>query len=174
MPFDETKPLIAAAFTCEKVLEQAGPIYSVIRIVDKYTVSLTPLGVVSQPNMKSEAQPMVPKIVNEGLTLDMNAFIALKAGHVTGPHTMAIAVRDPENNERVVAQHIPVEFKLDDPAETFVVNLKLVMPNNAPTGRYWINVLWDSELLTKIPVTVHRELPEFLVPQSEATPPKSL
>lgn len=152
MPFDESKPLIAAAFVCEKVLSE-GNIHSAIRIVDKFTLTIAPVAAVSTPVQTSKEPAGEGQVLNLVPVFDMTAFVMLRAGKVTGKHELSIVVRNPDGEERRFPDKT-VEFTLGDPAEAAVVSIKLLMPNNAKRGRYWIDVLWDGEALTRIPVSL--------------------
>jgi len=157
MPIDESKPLIAAAFVCERVLVEEGNIYSAIRIVDKYTMMVTQINALPDPN----AKPVLPVPSGQQIltppAIDMTALVMLRAGSLTGKHEVSIVIQDPNGTDRPFPQTMPVEFKLNNPAEAAILNIKLLLPNNAPEGLYWINVLWDAEPLTRIPVSLRRE-----------------
>jgi len=147
----ETKPLVAAAFICEKILVEEGNIYSAIRIVDTYKVKLIKIA------QLKETVPRPTSIGDSTQLLDMSALVIVKAGTVTGKHEMSFRVRNPEGKETPFPDKFPVNFAMNDPAEGANATIRFVMPANANPGLYWIDVLWDGESLTSIPLKLVRE-----------------
>jgi hypothetical protein len=148
-----TKPFVAAAFICEKVLREDGEVYSAIRIVDTYSTKVVKMHGVSISG--EDAEP--PKSIDLSRVLDMSALVIVKAGSVSGKHEMSIVVRNPDGKKTPFPQKFPVDFKANDPAEGATLNIRFVMPGDAKSGLYWIDVLWDGEALTSIPLRLAKE-----------------
>ena len=147
------KPFVAAAFICEKVLREKGgkgDIISAIRIVDTYTTVLQRIGPKSDEPIPSN--PPADQILDATGILNMSALVILKAGDVTGQHEVSMVVRNPEGKETPFPEAFPVNFALKDKAEGAQFVVQFVMPGDAPAGLYWIDVRWDGEPLTSIPL----------------------
>lgn len=152
------KPFVAAAFICEKVLREKGAkgdIVSAIRIVDTYTTVIRRIG--AQTGEPIPATPPPEQVLDATGVLDMTALVILKAGDVTGPHEVSMVVRNPTGKETPFPQAFPVNFALNDKAEGAQIVVQFVMPGNAPAGLYWIDVHWDGEPLTSIPLKLVKE-----------------
>jgi hypothetical protein len=134
MPF-EGGPYVTAAALCDRTLQESDGVLSLIRIVDKVTVA----GVGPEEQM---AQASV------NLTL----VLILKAGDAAGrPFTVKLRPENPEG--RAIAEtQVPVRFA-DEPNASASLLVQLGLLINQP-GLYWINVLLDDELLTRVPLLV--------------------
>ncbi len=128
------KPLVQAACICEKVLVEADNVPSLIRVVDTYTLPLAP----------EEARSLggdVPYGVN------LTVFVSLKSGEVVGNFAVGLRLIGPDDMEQPVRQW-PVELRGGEHG----ANLKIMFALQKPKlGLYWFDVLWDGEVLTRIP-----------------------
>lgn len=155
------KPLVAAAFICERVLREQGPkgdIVSAIRIVDTYTTVIQRLGIAEQGEEPASNIPPAQILDATGL-LNLTALVILRAGDAIGRHEVSMAVRNPNGKETPFPQTFPVNFALNDKAEGAQFVVQFVMPADAPGGLYWIDVRWDAEALTSIPLKLVKEPP---------------
>lgn len=77
-------PYLAAAFFCEKVIEdkQDGSM-SAIRMIDKMVVNLPPA---AAPEFPSKEQP---------LPIEVTALVAFKTGYTPGRHTIRVEMESP-------------------------------------------------------------------------------
>ena len=142
----EPRPLLSAAFLCEKLLTEPGNVFSAIRIVDTWTRRSVQLKAVS-----SGPESDVPAIDLGNTTLQMAALIAVKAGGTSGHHVISIVIENSEGKRTPYPQEFPVDFTKNDPGEGAALSVQLLMPATSSDGRYWIDVLWDGTTLTRIP-----------------------
>ena len=149
-----TKPLVAAALICERVLREEGGVLTAIRIVDTFKRQTVPIATPLKADGTSDATDAT---FNAAQVLDMTALVILKAGSLSGQHEVAIVIRNPEGRETHYPTKFPVNFRLNDPAEGAQLIARIVMPGNTPAGLYWIDVLWDGEKLTSIPLKLETE-----------------
>jgi hypothetical protein len=143
---EQTKPLLAAAFLCERVLEDKDSVLSAIRIVDTFTI----VGAQRQP-----PQGIQPNIA---LTL----LISLKAGNLGGKHQLKVFLQSPSGKELKVHYgtgstagtegdfSLPFDLKSDQPESGINVVISCAMPIQE-FGVFYFVVLVDDEELTKIP-----------------------
>jgi hypothetical protein len=75
---------------------------------------------------------------------------------VQGHHQVTIFIRDPQNVATKLSNVFDVNFTTDDPAEVAQLTLDLVMLGNQPPGQYLIDVKWDNESLTSIPLQIQK------------------
>src|SRR5260221_5800137 len=92
-----TKPFVAAALICEKLLEEVtaipggGNVVSAIRIVDVYVVPELKL-----PEGVSIGPDVIPAI-------EINGLIMLKSGDLTGNYTVGLNLRTPLGETKSLA-----------------------------------------------------------------------
>jgi methyl coenzyme M reductase subunit C len=156
----DPKPLVAAAFVCERILEEPGGIFSAIRIVDIWTLKAVALSVVGHgipEGALAQVTPAAQQDVLDATQLSINALVMIKAGDVRGKHEMRVRLRNPAGKPTDLPQRMPVDFDTDDPATGANIKLHFVMPGKNPEGLCWIEILWDEELLTRIPLKLRRE-----------------
>lgn len=129
---NKTLPYIAAALLCEKVLQEKDEVISIMRIVDRlqYRVEGLP--------------PGVKPIVN------LQGLIMLKSGPVSGEHTVTIVAERP-NGERKELNRLPIVLRGKDYGHNIILNLGLGVEQD---GLYWFDVLFDGDVLSRIPITV--------------------
>ena len=134
------KPYIAAACFCEVLIEGKDKALSVIRIVDTYTV----------PELSTDQLPSdaVPAIRITGL-------IALKSGDVTGSHNIRLVLENPLKERKDVSP--PGGWPVVLSGGAGGVNLVLRFPLGVKNfGQCWFDVLFDDELLSRMPLTLLR------------------
>lgn len=129
------KPFVTVACFCEKVLEEADHVMTAIRIVDIYYVPPIPDAGPDGP---------FPAIVVEGL-------VSLKSGDLVGSHTIAFVM---ENTQGARTQLSPVGgWPVVFEGGEHGVNLKLKFPIGVKNfGLCWFDVIFDDEVLTRIPL----------------------
>lgn len=139
------KPYVAVACVCEKVLIEQDNVASVIRIVDTFNLQI--------PESLS-AVPGKPAAVL------LTAFISIKAGEATGPHEIALVLRQP-NGKRGDPNRFPVVLNKPEDGANLKIDFILAGKEGAPPefGLYWFDVLWGEELLTSIPFRLMRAEP---------------
>ena len=146
-----TKPLVAAALVCERVLTESDSVISAIRMVDRYTITemQVPSGIVA------EGQPMP--------IIDLTTLVILKSGDLVGPSEASIVLRTPDQKTVVFPQKWQLDFKGGEAGGSLIT--RFAMPATAPAGLYWFDVIWEGETLTSIPLRLVRE------PKAQETAP---
>ena len=125
------KPFVQVACICEKVLVEPDKVASLIRVVDTYFIEL----------------PKDPLPSNCAAVLDLTVFVSLKSGDVTGEHKIGLRLVSPDNKSQP-AKEWPAEFLGGEAG----VSLKVAFSMGKVTfGLYWFDVLWEGEVLTRIP-----------------------
>lgn len=154
-----SKPLVGAAFICERVLREEDNVLSAIRIVDKFTMKRT--AEAAQPTAVEGKEGMaVP--VSPPASIQIAAFVLVKAGEVTGDHELSIAMRNPAGKVTSIPEAMTVQFNNNDPSEGASLIVRLMIGGDLKGGVYWVDVLWDKEPLTAIPfrIVAESESPE--------------
>jgi hypothetical protein len=139
------RPHLAAAFMCERIIEDKEGVLSAIRIVDTFTVEPPPQGALS-PNAQAVAR--------------FTMLLSFKAGDAEGKYKLQLRLQGPSGK--------PLKSK-DDPSDAsfplvfegpsheganVVVNFVLPI---AEFGQYWFDVLVDDEVVTRVPFKVLRQ-----------------
>ncbi len=148
-----SKPYVAVACICERVLKEPDGVASIIRIVDTYHLMLP-------DDTSSGAFP---------LSLTLTIFVSLKSGDVTGQHEIAIVLRQP-NGKSQPAQKSLVDLRGEENGVNVEIQFTLVGPaaGKPPEfGLYWFDVLWGNDVLTSIPLRLRR-----LEPGAQGAPTK--
>lgn len=130
------KPLIAAAFTCERIMQEADGVISAIRIVDTFNVTL-------------------PGDAPENIKVGINPWVIvyLKSGDAIGRYTVSFVMRPPEGKPGPLGQPIDIDLTGGANGATIAFELTMIVRT---AGLYWIDVLVDGERLTSIPITLQR------------------
>jgi hypothetical protein len=135
MPVTHDGPYLVAALLCEKILQEKDEIVSIIRIVDRITVTVP---AATSP----ETLPPIP--------LNLNAFISLKSGNARGRHTIKWRTETP-SGITLPEQLLPALFEGEDRGVNLILALNMIVDQE---GVYWFDVLLEDQLLTRIPLRV--------------------
>lgn len=133
-----TKPFVAAAFLCEKVLQEPDNVQSAIRIVDTFFVPA---------NLPNDATPVVL----------ITGIVSLKSGGMTGSHHVKLVLENTKAIRSPIGPEAgwPVVFS-EDPADGFTVTFTLPL-GVKHFGLIWIDVIFDDEVLTRIPIKLRAQ-----------------
>jgi hypothetical protein len=134
MPF-ETGPYLKSAVFCEKVLREADNVISLIRIVDRVTLTAT----------GPSAPDTMPKT-----PYNITAVIALTSGQSRGRHEIKIEPEEP-SGLRKPPFLATVQMEGEDRSANVIVNMHFTFEME---GLYWFHVYFDNDLLTKMPFRV--------------------
>jgi hypothetical protein len=129
-----TKPFVQLAAFCENLLIEADKAVTPVRVVDTYYVE-RPQGMPPE---------MVPAVIIRGI-------IALKSGDVTGNHTVGFVMENTQGVRKELSPPggWPVVFGGGEQG----VNVQLKFPLGVQNfGLCWFDVLFDGELLTRMPL----------------------
>jgi hypothetical protein len=122
-------PYVAAAVFCEKVLQEADGMLSLIRIVDRITFHV---------------------VGPQGAPVPVPLFLVLmlKAGHTQGTHEVSVRAMGPSGQDLGTIQ-TPMLFESNDRG----VNVIIPFPFR-PTedGLYWFHVAVEGQPLTRVPL----------------------
>jgi hypothetical protein len=132
---DKPRPYLTAALLCERVLEEKDGTLSVIKIADRVTYRAI--------GLPSDMKPLA----------SVTCLVCLKSGPVEGDHTLRIFVERPKGGKTLVSE-IPVNLLGKDHGRNFVLNLSVGIDQD---GLYWFDVVFDDELLTRIPLLFVQE-----------------
>ena len=126
------RPHLAMAVFCEKILQEADGVMSVIRIIDRFIVS-----------------GVTPEMNNQ--ILQFILLISFKSGFLRGKHKISVYPKSPTGKD-LPSMDFPVLFEGDDDRGINMgVNLNFVVNEE---GLYWFDVHLGEELVTKMPLRV--------------------
>lgn len=131
------KPHVAVACICEKALREKDDVISLIRIVDKFHIS-------SMPKMPERKKSGVP----------LTVVVSLKSGSLVGKFQLGLRVRTPAGEVKELHEPWPVVLKGDEHGANLILDFTLGL---SELGLFWIDVLWDNELLTSMPFRLTTE-----------------
>lgn len=132
----EKGPYLEAALLCEKILQEAGDIKSLIRIIDRVTRQVP----VTDP--AAEMQPF---------DWSMILFIRFKSGEARGPMTLGVKIINPLGESPVpVKQTILFEGE-EDRGVDICIDLRMTFQKS---GLYWFVVSLNDQEVTRIPFKV--------------------
>jgi len=135
MATDNGGPYLTAALICEKILREKDEIISIIRVIDRITITIG-------GTLPPETPP--PVIVN------CNALISLKSGSVTGNRTLKWMLETPSGT-KTLEQLIPILFEGEDRGINLVLNLNIQVEQE---GLHWFTLFLEDQFLTRIPLRI--------------------
>ncbi len=134
-PF-ERGPYLNAAVLCERVLNEADGVNSLIRIVDRITITG------SGPDVPTD----MPSTVH-----NLWLYVAFKSGSARGMKELTIRIQKP-SGESPPATPVPLNFEgEDDRGANLIVQMALEID---VIGLWWFDLALDGVPLTKIPLRV--------------------
>jgi len=145
----EGGPYLSAALLCEKALQETDGVVSLVRIVDRWTVS-----------GPTEEMPHT--------AIQTTMVLMFKSGFHRGPARLTITPITPRDL-RLPAMDIPVHFEGDEDR-----GVNVVMPMAFPvqeSGVYWFAIALDGHIVSHIPLRViyHRVAP-IQIPPNPSSP----
>jgi hypothetical protein len=127
-------PHLAAALICETVLREQDGVMSLIRVIDRIT--LTP--------DKDAPDEMPP------LNIAVKAVVQLKSDRAKGKHTLSLRLQKP-NGQYLETVNVPVFFEGEDRGYNVITDIKLTADFE---GLYWIDVAIDGTVITRMPLRI--------------------
>ncbi len=151
----KVRPWIATAVFCERVLEEKDDVLSVVRIIQKITVTA-----IAAPTGKEHDSSTL-----SGVPLPLTAFVSFRAaGRPSGPHELKLIAHSPTGKVHDLrAYPDSVTLVSGDQVLNLVTNFR--MQPLAGSGVYWFDVLLDGELVTRMPLQI-----EFVWKTPESQP----
>lgn len=126
-------PYVQMALICERVLNEKDGVMSIIRVIDRVTISASG----SDP-----PEQMPPGQIN--ITIVM----ALKSGFVRGRFNLIVVPTTP-SGKKLSETSAGVLLEGDDRGVNVVLNMRMFLQEE---GLYWFDVLFENQLLTRIPL----------------------
>jgi hypothetical protein len=140
MPFEDG-PYLNVAAICERALQEADGVVSMIRVIDKLTHTTT--GQISAPEMPE-------------FTTDLALVVMFKAGRGAGQgFTLTVRAQDPDGGH-IAEEQLPLRFE-DAPHASAHLIVRLALRIKRP-GLYWVTVLLGEEQVTRVPLLVEHVL----------------
>ncbi|MGH9848718.1 MAG: DUF6941 family protein [Blastocatellia bacterium] len=137
MTENKEKPYLSIAALCERALQEKDGVISGIRFVDKLIIT-------AKGAEASEKIPELPFMM-------LSAIIAFKSGPARGKRTIQLRLCNPKGELLSTVQSHEAVFKGDENGVNLIVNIAL-QPKEE--GLYWVDVLLDDEVITRIPLRV--------------------
>jgi hypothetical protein len=129
-------PFLAAALLCERVLTEQDGVVSLIRIVDRLTQTVV------GPGAPAEMPPV---------RVDWQLVLIFKSGAARGRSEVALQLEAPSGLKLGDRMVLPVFFEGEDRGVQLIAGLQLDLREE---GLYWIDVLLDGSLVTRVPFRV--------------------
>jgi hypothetical protein len=133
------KPYVQIAAFCEQLLQENDGVLTPIRIVDTYTLEVP-------PDLPKGALPAI----------EVKGMIALKSGEVSGEHVIKLVMQNTQGVRSFLSPDDgwPVVFKGEEKGVQIKLRFQLGVKN---FGLCWFDVLFDDELLTRMPLRLQRQ-----------------
>jgi len=135
MPF-ETGPYLKSAVFCERVLREADGVLSLIRLVDRLTISTAGPGA-------PDTMPKTPYRIT--------AVIMLTSGAARGSHEIKIETEEPSGLKTKPPFLTTVHMEGQDRGANVILDMHLMLEME---GLYWFHVYFDDTLISKMPFNV--------------------
>jgi hypothetical protein len=133
---DKPRPYVTAALLCEKVLQEKDEAITLVRIADRIQYRIEAIGEGAPKDLK-------PIINIQGL-------VSLKSGPITGDYVVKIILEKPNGDRKEVFAQ-PLKFLGGDQGPNIILGVALGVDQN---GLHWMDVVFDDELLTRVPLMI--------------------
>jgi hypothetical protein len=128
-------PYLTAALICEKVLQEKDESISIIRMMDRLTLTV----------QASHAPETLPPF-----TINLQAFISFKSGSARGRNTVKWITETP-SGLKLPEQLFSIHFEGEDRGANLIITLNMTIDQE---GVYWFHVLLEDQPLTRIPLRI--------------------
>lgn len=135
MPF-ETGPYLKSAVFCETVLREADGVLSLIRLVDRLTIS-------ARGPSAPDTMPKTP--------YHITAVIMLISGEARGRHEIKIEREEPSGLKTKPPFLATVQMEGEDRGANVILDMHLTFEME---GLYWFYIYFDDTLISKMPFRV--------------------
>ncbi|SRR5579871_1680553 len=136
MALPESGPYLVAALFCEKALQEKDGIVSIIRIVDRITLTVP----------AATSPTTLPP-----LPLNLTLFLSFKSGSARGSNTIKLSIEPPSGIKNIPEQLLPIFFEGEDRGANLILALNMVVDQE---GVYWFDIVLEEELFTRVPLRV--------------------
>ena len=134
MPAD-TGPYIQAALFCDMAIEGKDGTWSLIRVIDTVTHSMT----------GPDAPVEMPRFLCQ-----LRAVIMLKSGKAQGRNTFKLVMEQPDTTRTEIGTGT-VHFEGEHRGNNIVLNLNVAFEQEGP---YWFDFYVEQDLMTRMPLRV--------------------
>ena len=133
---DREGPFLAAAFFCDKVLDEKDDVLSAIRIVNKITLTA------SSPEITLETNPA---------KINLMGLVSIRAGDVKGNHKIRVI-----SDSEILSEPSQIEVDISFDGKTVATNNVIITLGIEVKreGIIWFAVFFDDKLLTKMPLQI--------------------
>ena len=141
---DSPKPLIAVACFCENILTEKDGVLSAIRIVDTYTIPQIPEGAQMPDGLQG--------------VIMLNGLITLKSGDFAGSGKVSLVMQRVTGDRVALSppEGWPVTLNGGEHGSSIQLHMPLGIKN---FGLVWFDVLWNDEVITRIPLKLQQGPP---------------
>lgn len=134
----DTGPFVNVAVFCERALQEADGVLSIIRVIDQITIQA--------------AGPEVPNTLPPGHTVEPTLVVVLKPGQARGTQSVQVILEHPDTT-RLEAPELSVAFS---GGPNNGANLILPMAIKLTSaGLYWTDILVNRRLITRVPLQIN-------------------
>lgn len=142
-------PYVATAVACEKVLTEQDGVLSVIRVIDRIFHQ------VAGPDVPDQMQPF---------TFNFILLVTLKSGEARGSHRVSVRPEAP-SGEQQEPNSVPILLEGEERGVNLIFNMAIQFTME---GLYWFDVLFNEQLLTRVPLRVVYQPTRTTAPQPPA------
>lgn len=132
-------PYLAAAVFCDNIVEGADHSLSVIRIVDRVTISIPANAPADVPSEKHR------------LPVAIWALIAFKTGYAKRRHDLQLIASDTSGNRAILQKQQLTLSSEPNGGWNLKAHITLVV---IAGGLYWVDVSLDGKVVTRMPIQV--------------------
>jgi hypothetical protein len=133
MTIETGGPYLQAALFCEKVLEDKSGVLSLIRIIDRITITASGL----------QAPEEMPAVA-------LNLAIILKAGSLRSKYKLHVKPIAP-NGKELATVSTSILLEGEDRGVNIILDVNLPVQEE---GLYWFEIFFEEMLLTRIPLRI--------------------
>lgn len=140
---DSEGPYLSMAVLCEKVLQEASGVPSIIRVVDRVLITMPPPPVIISATLPAPEQPD-PQI-------NLTIALMFKAGKFRGDRNLTVRLTAP-SGLRHPETTLPLLFEGDDDRGINVFLPFVLVAHEL--GIYWFDLDLGEELIARIPLRI--------------------
>lgn len=137
-----TLPIVTVATACEHTLQEQDGVLSLIRVVDQFTIST-----------HIQGTTIPEKLQNMEVAVALNVVICLKSGDYKGEGELSLKLALPDGTTRDFPEKWP--FLMEGGEKGVNVRLSFGL-SSKHVGLTWMEIYWNSEYLSKFPITLLR------------------
>lgn len=137
---DDAGPFLAAAVLCERALQEIDGTISIIRVVDRWMVSLAPF-----PGSDVQPPEDMPPMV-----LDFTLVVMIKT-YTAGTYRLYVVAESPTKDRTPLSEAAQLTVLPGTSGGNFIAKVQFQPKQD---GRYWFDVFLEDTRVTRIPLTI--------------------